>query len=178
MTNFDTPPLGADGLPDNPERRDFLEKGTTALGASTLAAACWPYIASMNPSRDVQAKAVTQVDLTGLRAGEVRTAEWQGKPVFVFRRTDEQIADIRTSRSKIDPAADYERVQKPELLVVVGICTHLGCIPNRKGEGWMCPCHGSLYDNSGRVKRGPAPANLEVPPHHFVDEKKIIIGQV
>jgi ubiquinol-cytochrome c reductase iron-sulfur subunit len=160
-------------------RRDFLEKGTTAFAAAGVAAACWPFIASMNPSRDVQAKAIATVNLGGLSPGQVETVEWQGKPVFVFHRTDEQIADMHAVQTKLDPEPDEKRVVKPEFLVVVGVCTHLGCIPNRSGpEGWLCPCHGSLYDNSGRVIQGPAPTNLAVPPYRFDGEKKIIIGKV
>jgi len=159
-------------------RRDFLEKGTTVFAAAGVAAACWPFIASMNPSRDIQAKAFTTVDLGKLAPGKVETIGWQGKPVFVFHRTDEQIADMHSTQTKIDPESDNKRVVKPEYLVVVGICTHLGCIPNRSGpEGWLCPCHGSLYDNSGRVIQGPAPNNLAVPPYRFDGEKKIIIGK-
>lgn len=160
-------------------RRDFLEKGTTVFAAAGVAAACWPFISSMNPGRDVEAKSVATVDVGGLAAGKVETVEWQGKPVFVFHRTDEQIADMHSTQTSLDPEADDKRVIKPEYLVVVGVCTHLGCIPNRNGaNGWLCPCHGSLYDNSGRVIRGPAPSNLAVPPYHYDGEKKIIIGKV
>ena len=162
----------------NEERRDFLETGTKALAVAGVATACWPFIASMNPSRDIQAKAVSSVDLGGLAAGKVETVEWQGKPVFIFHRTDEQIADMRSTQTQIDPEPDEKRVVKPEYLVVVGICTHLGCIPNRNGpDGWLCPCHGSRYDDSGRVIHGPAPRNLAVPPYHFDGERKIIIGK-
>lgn len=160
-------------------RRDFLEKGTTVFAAAGVAAACWPFIASMNPSRDVEAKAIATVDLSGLAAGKVETVEWQGKPVFVFHRTDEQIEDMHSTQTRLDPQADDKRVIKPEYLVVVGVCTHLGCIPNRNGaKGWLCPCHGSLYDNSGRVIQGPAPSNLAVPPYRYDGEMKIIIGKV
>ena len=167
-----------DEAPTNEERRDFLEKSTSALAAVGVAAASWPFIASMNPSRDVQAKAITTVDLGGLAAGQVETVEWQGKPVFIFHRTDKEIADMRAVETKIDPEPDEKRVIKPEYLVVVGVCTHLGCVPNRDGKnGWLCPCHGSLYDNSGRVTRGPAPANLAVPPYRFDGEKRIVLGK-
>ena len=166
------------GAPLDEQRRDFLETGTKALAAVGVAAACWPFIASMNPGRDVQAKAVASVDIGGLGVGQVETVEWQGKPVFVFHRTDEEITDMRAAHTQIDPQPDTARVVKPEYLVVVGVCTHLGCIPNRDGnKGWLCPCHGSEYDNSGRVIRGPAPRNLAVPPYRFDGETKIIIGK-
>lgn len=169
---------GDSGAPLDEQRRDFLETGTKLVAAAGIATACWPFISSMNPSRDVQAQAVTSVDIGGLAAGKVETVEWQKKPVFVFHRTDEEIADVRSEQTQIDPQPDKARVIKPQYLVVVGICTHLGCIPNRDGQkGWLCPCHGSEYDNSGRVIRGPAPRNLAVPPYRFDGETKIIIGK-
>lgn len=161
----------------DPERRDFLGKATAAVGAVGVGGACWPFVSSMNPSKDVKAKATSLVDLESIPKGKTHTVEWQGKPVFVTHRADETIADMQDKSSKIDPEADTDRVQKAQWLVVVGLCTHLGCVPNRTEEGWICPCHGSLYDNSGRVVRGPAQKNLIVPHYEFIDEKQIIIGK-
>ncbi len=161
----------------DPNRRDFLGTVTGAMGAVGVAGACWPFISSMNPSKDVQAKATSQVDLASIPKGKTHTIEWQGKPVFVVHRTDEQIADMQAARTELDPQKDEERVQKPEWLVVVGVCTHLGCVPNRTKDGWNCPCHGSHYDNSGRVTRGPAELNLIVPHYEFLSESKIVIGK-
>lgn len=159
------------------DRRDFLIKLTSVVGGAGVAATCVPFVASMNPSSDVLAKAETEVDLTDIPAGGMRTVAWQGKPVFILRRTPEEIQAAQSSNGIIDPEPDNKRVQKPEWLVVIGVCTHMGCVPNKEGPGWTCHCHGSQYDDSGRVVRGPAPHNLEVPPYHFVAENKIVIGK-
>lgn len=161
----------------DPNRRDFLGAVTGCMGAVGVAGACWPFVSSMNPSKDVQAKATTTVDIASIPKGKTHTVEWQGKPVFVVHRTDEQVADMQASSTDLDPAKDEDRVQKPEWLIVLGLCTHLGCVPNRTSDGWGCPCHGSKFDNSGRVVRGPAPKNLVVPHYEFVSEKQIIIGK-
>jgi len=163
--------------PDSPERRDFLGAATTAAGAVGVAGACVPFISSMNPSKDIQAKATSEVDIASIPVGKMHTVEWQGKPVFVVHRTEEMIKSMVGNTTSIDPQADAERVQRPEWLVVLGLCTHLGCVPNRTEEGWSCPCHGSQYDNSGRVTRGPAPKNLVVPYYEFADDNTIIIGK-
>jgi ubiquinol-cytochrome c reductase iron-sulfur subunit len=160
----------------NPERRDFLGKMTAAVGVAGAAGACWPLISSMNPSLDVLSKATTAVDLSAIPPGTLHTAAWQGKPVFILHRTEQQAAAMAASAGGKDPVPDQQRVQKPQWLVVVGICTHLGCVPNRNDEGWLCPCHGSVYDNSGRILRGPAPRNLDVPPYHFEADDKLLIG--
>jgi len=161
----------------DPNRRDFLGAVTGCMGAVGVAGACWPFISSMNPSKDVQAKATSIADLASIPKGKTHTVEWQGKPVFIVHRTDEQIADMQATQTELDPQQDEERVQKPEWLVVVGVCTHLGCVPNRVKDGWNCPCHGSTYDNSGRVTRGPAALNLIVPHYEFVSESTIVIGK-
>ena len=158
------------------DRRNFLIKLTSVVGGAGVAATCVPFVASMNPSSDVVAKAETEVDLSDIVSGAVRTVAWQGKPVFILRRTLEQIKAAEASNGGHDPESDGKRVQKPEWLVVVGVCTHMGCVPNKEGPGWICHCHGSQYDDSGRVTSGPAPKNLEVPPYRFVSEKKIVIG--
>ena len=158
-------------------RRNFLIKLTTAVGGAGVAATCVPFIASMDPSSDVLARAETEVELADIPPGGVHTVAWQGKPVFVVHRTPEEISAAEATNGVIDPQADAKRVQHPEWLVVVGVCTHMGCVPNKEGPGWICHCHGSEYDDSGRVIRGPAPKNLEVPPYRFVAADKIVIGK-
>jgi ubiquinol-cytochrome c reductase iron-sulfur subunit len=140
----------------------------------------------MNPAADILAVSATEVDLAPVAVGQRITVKWQGKPVFIDHRTDEEIARARADdhADLPDPATDASRVQKPEWLVVIGICTHLGCVPlgqkdtDPRGEwgGWFCPCHGSVYDTSGRIRKGPAPKNLHLPPYKFVDETLIRIG--
>ncbi len=155
----------------DPERRDFLGMVTGAVGAVGVGAACIPFVQSMSPSSDVLAKATTEVDLNSIPVGEAKTVPWQGKPVFVVHRTPEQIAAAEGSQGGKDPEPDAKRVKKPEWLIVVGVCTHLGCVPVRNSDGWLCPCHGSRYDNSGRIMEGPAPRNLAVPPYSIQDGK-------
>ena len=162
---------------DNANRRNFLGKATTVVGVAGAAAACWPLISSMNPSSDTLDKTSTEVVLTGIAQGQSQTVSWGGKPIFIVHRTPEQIISAKNSQGGKEPQADSERTQQPEWLVVVGVCTHMGCIPTRITEGWLCPCHGSVYDNSGRILHGPAPKNLPVPPYKFVSNEKIIIGE-
>jgi len=159
------------------DRRDFLIKLTSVVGGAGVAATCVPFVASMNPSSDVLAKAETEVDLADITPGAMRTVAWQGKPVFILRRTPEQIQSVSASNGVFDPQPDNARVQNPEWLVVIGVCTHMGCVPNKEGPGWTCHCHGSQYDDSGRVVHGPAPKNLEVPPYKFLADNKIVIGR-
>lgn len=163
--------------PRDPERRDFLITATGAVAGAGMVTTAWPFINSMNPSRDVLAKSTTEVSLNGIEPGQSTTVEWQGKPVFILHRTDQQISKMNESQGVKDPEADAQRIIKPEWLVVVGLCTHLGCVPSRKKDGWFCPCHGSVYDNSGRILRGPAPKNLEKPPYEFLTDNKIVIGK-
>jgi len=169
-----------------PPRRDFLKLATTAMAAIGVGAFAWPFIASMNPSASVLALASTEVDLAPIQVGQAITVMWRGKPVFVRHRTPEDIAaarDVNLAQLP-DPQPDSARVQKPEWLVMLGVCTHLGCVPlgqrptDQKGDfgGWFCPCHGSHYDTSGRIRRGPAPRNLEVPEYTFLTETSIRIG--
>lgn len=167
-------------------RRDFLLIATGTVAAAGAALAAWPFIHSLNPAKDTLAVATTGVDLAPIEVGQAITVVWQGKPVFIRRRTADDIkaaaaVDLATL---VDPQADADRVQKPEWLVLIGVCTHLGCIPlgqkpsDLKGDfgGWFCPCHGSHYDTSGRMRKGPAPKNLEVPPYKFLDDNRIEIG--
>jgi ubiquinol-cytochrome c reductase iron-sulfur subunit len=167
-------------------RRDFLLIATGTVAAAGAALAAWPFIHSLNPAADTLAVATTGVDLTPIAVGQAITVVWQGKPVFIRRRTAAEIeaADGTPIDQLPDPQSDAERVQKPEWLVMVGVCTHLGCIPlgqktgEPKGEygGWFCPCHGSHYDTSGRIRKGPAPSNLAIPPYKFVEDNSIQIG--
>jgi len=167
-------------------RRDFLYLATGAVTAAGVAAVAWPLIDQMNPSADVLALASTEVDISAIDVGQSITVTWRGKPVFIRRRTADEIAlaegvDLADLR---DPQPDSARVQKAEWLILVGVCTHLGCIPlgqkstDPRGNfgGWFCPCHGSHYDTSGRIRKGPAPANLEVPAYVFVSDTLVRIG--
>ena len=174
---------GSDG---SATRRDFLYLATAAVGAAGAAAALWPLVASMNPAKDVLALAETEVDLAPIEVGQAITITWRGKPVFVRRRSAAEVTAARgvNLQDLPDPETDDKRVQKADWLVMVGVCTHLGCIPlgqsatDPKGEfgGWFCPCHGSHYDTSGRIRKGPAPKNLAVPPYRFLDDQTIRIG--
>ncbi|WP_291733521.1 ubiquinol-cytochrome c reductase iron-sulfur subunit [Leisingera sp. F5] len=167
-------------------RRDILYYATGGAAAVAAGAAIWPLIDSMNPSADVSALSVVQIDLEGVEPGSRITLKWKGKPVFIDHRTEARIAQARADDAEtlIDPELDAERVQKPEWLIVVGVCTHLGCIPLGQGSGdptggyggWFCPCHGSHYDTSGRIRKGPAPRNLDVPPYEFVTDTLVKIG--
>jgi ubiquinol-cytochrome c reductase iron-sulfur subunit len=158
-------------------RRKFLAGITSAVVGGGALMACYPFISSMNPSADVLAKATVEADLSDIAVGKVKTVLWQERPIFIFHRTPEEIKAMEASNgSSIDPEPDSKRVLKPEWLVLIGICTHLGCVPNKTDAGWLCPCHGSMYDNSGRVVRGPAPKNLYLPPYHFISDTKILLG--
>jgi ubiquinol-cytochrome c reductase iron-sulfur subunit len=167
-------------------RRDFLNLLTVAFGAIGVGAVAWPFIDSMNPSAEVLALATTEVDLSPIEDGQSITVVWQGNPVFIRHRTAEEIAEAEAVdvADLPDPETDDKRIEKPEWLVVVGVCTHLGCVPKgqKPGEpkgqygGWFCPCHGSHYDTSGRIRKGPAPKNLLVPPYVFLEDSLIKIG--
>jgi ubiquinol-cytochrome c reductase iron-sulfur subunit len=169
-------------------KRDFLKLVAASAAAIGTGAIVWPMLDSMNPSADVLALGAVEVDLTPIVAGMAITVLWQGKPIFVRHRTETEIKsaeDVKLAEL-IDPQADSARVKAghDQWLVVIGICTHLGCIPlgnkptDPRGDwgGWFCPCHGSQYDTSGRVRHGPAPLNLAVPPYAFETDTKIKIG--
>ncbi len=171
---------------DGETRRDFLYLAASAMGVVGTGFVTWPLIHSMNPAADVLALSSTEVDLSPIEEGMAITVIWRGNPVFVRHRT---VAEIETAGGVAlddlpDPETDEARAPRPQWLVIVGVCTHLGCIPKgqrageRKGEynGWFCPCHGSHYDTSGRIRKGPAPANLPVPPYEFLDDTTIRIG--
>ena len=163
------------------ERRDFLFTVTYTIGAVGVGAAIWPLIDQMNPGSSVKALATTEVDVSSVEVGKTIIVLWRGKPIFIRRRTKEEIEEASAVDLKDlkDPEKDEDRAKDPEWLVMVGVCTHLGCIPlGEKGEynGWFCPCHGSHYDTSGRVRKGPAPNNLEIPKYEFIDNNTIKIG--
>ncbi|WP_374545691.1 ubiquinol-cytochrome c reductase iron-sulfur subunit [Rhodoblastus sp.] len=164
-----------------PTRRDFLFIATGALAAVGAAAAVWPLINQMSPDASTLALASTEVDIGSIPEGQIVTIKWRGKPVFISHRTPTEIkaAEDVNIATLPDPQADSARVQKPQWLIVVGVCTHLGCIPlGHQGEygGWFCPCHGSVYDTSGRIRKGPAPRNLAVPQYSFLSDAKVKIG--
>jgi ubiquinol-cytochrome c reductase iron-sulfur subunit len=167
-----------------PTRRDFLYIATGAVGAIGAAATLIPLIGQMNPDASTIAAGVpVEVDLAPIAAGQVIKVFWRGNPIYISHRTKKEIDEVRAVpvNSLPDPATDQSRVKEGHdpWLVVVGICTHLGCIPlanQGNYDGWFCPCHGSQYDASGRIRQGPAPANLPVPPYKFVSDTKIQIG--
>ncbi len=165
----------------DPNRRDFIITATATVGAVGAGAAVWPLIDQMNPDASVKALASTEIDISNIQRGQSITVLWRGKPVFIKRRTNEEIEKARSVDLKElkHPEKDEERAKNPEWLVMLGICTHLGCVPlGDKGDynGWFCPCHGSHYDTSGRIRKGPAPTNLEVPKYEFVNSNTIKIG--
>ncbi len=163
------------------KRREFIFTATYAVGAVGVGATIWPLIDQMNPDASVKALASTEVDISNVEKGQSITVLWRGKPVFIRRRTEEEIAkarDVNLDELK-HPEKDEDRAKNPEWLVMLGVCTHLGCVPlGDKGEygGWFCPCHGSHYDTSGRIRKGPAPTNMEVPKYEFVNSNIIKIG--
>lgn len=166
-----------------PTRRDFLYIATSAFGAVGAAALAWPFIDQMNPDATALALASIEVDLSSLEEGQAMTVKWRGKPIFIRYRTQEEIDTARAVdvAELIDPQKDEDRVKpgKEQWLIQVGICTHLGCVPlGEQGEydGWFCPCHGSHYDTAGRIRKGPAPLNLEIPPYEFTSDTVIKIG--
>jgi ubiquinol-cytochrome c reductase iron-sulfur subunit len=174
-------PQGNSSKSEGANRRDFLYVATGTVGAVGLATSTWPFIHQMNPSASVLALASTEVNLSGIEEGQAITVIWRGKPVFIRHRTSNEISQAEgTSLEALpDPQLDSERVQKAQWLILVGVCTHLGCVPlSHAGdyEGWFCPCHGSHYDTSGRIRKGPAPANLAVPDYEFIDDLKVRIG--
>jgi ubiquinol-cytochrome c reductase iron-sulfur subunit len=191
-------------LPEDPTRRIALVT-TCVVGAAGTAAVVWPFVKSMTPSeRALAAGAPVEVDISGLKPGEMLRVEWRGKPVWVLRRTPEMLATLKNTDALVaDPdskrtayptppyAKNEYRSIKPETLVVVGICSHLGCSPTDKLQpgaqpslpddwpgGFLCPCHGSTFDLAGRVyKNKPAPDNLEVPPHMYLSDTRLLVGE-
>lgn len=173
---------------DGTTKRDFLILATGAFAAVGAGALAWPFISSMNPARDVLALSTTEADIGAVPVGGAVTLMWRGKPVFVRHRSPAEVeAAGQVAIGELrDPQADSARVKagKAQWLVVIGVCTHLGCVPlgqkptDQRGDfnGWFCPCHGSHYDTSGRIRKGPAPANLAVPTYAFTSDTAIRIG--
>ncbi len=183
-----------------PTRRDFLYIATGSFAAVGAAGAMWPFIDQMNPDASAQALASIEVDLAPIKRGQAATVIWRGKPVFIRNRTEEEIKKARevaleelidkvarnAALPASEPATDENRTKKGKenWLVMVGVCTHLGCIPQGQKvgdfrgdyDGWFCPCHGSHYDLAGRIRKGPAPENLKIPPYKFIGDNKIKIG--
>jgi len=200
MVPSPAPSNGRDSDDEDPSRREFLYLTAGAMGAVGAACAAYPLIQSMNPAADTLAVSTTDVDLSNVKEGQAVTVMWQGKPVFIRNRTQKEIdearsVDLKTLKDQ-DPAhliSDQDRVAQSNFggkdmanwLIVVGVCTHLGCVPegqkptDPKGnyDGWFCPCHGSQYDSSGRIRQGPAPYNLEVPKYLFTDATHVTIGK-
>lgn len=178
-----------DAVADEPSRRDFIYIATSAFAAFGAGATAWMLIDQMNPAADTLALSTTEVDLSQVPEGGEITVSWRGKPVFIRHRTP---ADIEQAEA-VDPSAlrdpqsdderlmpDAEGVLHPEFLVMIGVCTHFGCVPlgNQSGAfgGWFCPCHGSVYDKAGRIREGPAPRNLDIPEYTWLSESVIRIG--
>jgi len=167
-----------------PTRRDMLYIATGAFAAVGVGSLAWPFISQMSPDASTVALASTEVDISAVPEGAIMTVKWRGRPVFVRHRTKKEIeAAVATPLAQLpDPQADSDRVKKPEWLVVVGVCTHLGCVPlgspGSRGDydGWFCPCHGSVFDTSGRIRSGPAPTNLPVPQYEFISDTRLRIG--
>jgi ubiquinol-cytochrome c reductase iron-sulfur subunit len=177
-------------------RRDFLYYATAGTGAVVTGAAVWPLVNQMNASADVKALSSIYVDISGVEVGTQLTVKWRGKPVFIRRRTEEEIAEARAvslddltidkmAQNPNKPGADASDENRAldeagEWLVMIGVCTHLGCVPIGNGAGdfggWFCPCHGSHYDTAGRIRKGPAPRNLDIPVAQFTDESTILLG--
>lgn len=169
--------------PVDETKRDFIVLTANALAGVGAVAAVWPLVDSLNPSAEVLALASTEVNISSVQPGQSIRVMWRGKPVFIRRRTPAEIESARAEplSDLPDPQKDQDRVKpgKDEWLVLVGVCTHLGCVPlGYQGDygGWFCPCHGSHYDTSGRIRKGPAPANLVVPPYVFLNDNTIKIG--
>ena len=164
-------------------RRDFMTLTASSMAAVGVACAAWPLLDSLNPSADVLALSSIEVDLSNIKPGQTLTVKWRGKPVFITHRTEQEIKEaqeVKLSELR-DPQTDAERVKEghAQWLITIGICTHLGCVPlPKQGEfdGWFCPCHGSHYDSSGRIRKGPAPLNLAIPAYEFISDTKVRIG--
>jgi ubiquinol-cytochrome c reductase iron-sulfur subunit len=190
------PNVAHEGTDVKPTRRDFLYVATTSVGVVGIGAALWPLVDQMNPSADVLALASIEVDVSSVEPGTQLTVKWRGKPVFIRYRTPEEIEagravsldELKDALARNDndspttPASDANRTLDADgnWLVMVGVCTHLGCVPIGDGAGdfggWFCPCHGSHYDTAGRIRQGPAPTNLPVPLASFASDTVIKLG--
>lgn len=169
---------------DGATRRDFIVMTSYAMAGMGAAAVAWPFIDSMNPAADVLALSSIEVDLAPIAEGQEIKVKWRGKPVFIRHRSAKDIEEAKAVKldELRDPEGDEARVQKghEQWLVMIGVCTHLGCVPLGGGQGdyhgWFCPCHGSHYDTAGRIRKGPAPKNLVVPQYSFLTDSRIKIG--
>ena len=190
----------------NVNRRDFLMVATGAVAGVGAALVVWPFINQMNPDASVLALASVEVDLAPIAEGQAVTIKWRGNPLIVRHRTKAEIEDAKSVKIEdlkdpsarnanvkdSDQATDANRVVggKEQFLVMLGVCTHLGCVPDGnnasrefavvegaiKTGGWFCPCHGSQYDTAGRIRKGPAPENLPVPPYKYLSDTKVVVG--
>jgi ubiquinol-cytochrome c reductase iron-sulfur subunit len=195
MIPMKEPPFVSVNPTTEPTRRDFLYIATGAVGAVGAALAVWPFVDQMNPDAGTLALAEIEVDVSQVAEGQSITAKWRGKPVFIRQRTAKEVEDGKnvTMADLKDPlsrnanlaadadASDTNRaaVGKEQWLVMVGVCTHLGCIPLGQAgsyDGWFCPCHGSTYDTAGRIRSGPAPENMAIPPFEFISDTTVRIG--
>jgi ubiquinol-cytochrome c reductase iron-sulfur subunit len=168
---------------DDPSRRDFIHIAAAAAAAGGVVMTVWPLVDQMNPSGDTLALASIEFDISKVLEGQETVIKWRGKPVFVRHRTAAEIAAAKADDNAPmkDPAKDADRVKpgKEPWLILIASCTHLGCVPNPfLGEyrGWLCPCHGSVYDTAGRIRQGPAPLNLILPDYTFLTDTRIKIG--
>lgn len=166
-----------------PTRRDFIVLAAGATAGVGAAVGAWPFVSSMNPAKDVLAMASVEYDLASVKPGQSITVMWRGMPVIIRHRTETEIqkAHADDTAELRDPQKDADRVKpgKEQWLVMVGVCTHLGCVPiGDSGDysGWFCPCHGSHYDTSGRIRKGPAPRNLAIPQYQFMSDTLVKIG--
>jgi ubiquinol-cytochrome c reductase iron-sulfur subunit len=176
-----------------PTRRDFLYIATGAVAAVGVAGFAWPFVAQMNPDASVLALSSIEVDISQIEEGQSVTVSWRGNPVFIRHRTPKEIEEARAvslddlpdqfarneNLPEATPATDENRSTNEAILIMVGVCTHLGCVPlGQQGEfgGWFCPCHGSHYDTAGRIRKGPAPRNLDVPHYEYLTDQKVKIG--
>ncbi|MFZ5780685.1 MAG: ubiquinol-cytochrome c reductase iron-sulfur subunit [Pseudomonadota bacterium] len=182
-------PAGGHG---EPTRRDFLMVATGALAGVGAAATAWPFINNLNPAADTLALASIEVNVQPIQVGQAVTVSWRGQPLFIRHRTPEEIkeaeavplSELRDPQTDKARVTDLDKKVRPEWLIMVGVCTHLGCVPlgNKPGQpkgpygGWFCPCHGSAYDTSGRIRQGPAPTNLVIPPYLFTSDTLVKIG--
>ena len=168
---------------EDPSRRDFIHIAAGAAAVGAVGALAWPFIDQMNPAGDTLALASIEFDLTKVAKGQQVTVKWRGKPLFIRYRTEKEIAEaVKDDHVDMrDPAPDETRHKpgKAQYLILIGTCTHLGCVPTFGGGeygGWFCPCHGSVYDTSGRIRKGPAPKNLAVPDYAFLSDTKVKVG--
>ena len=167
----------------DPNRRDFIHIAAAVGAAGAVGGLAWPFIDQMNPAGDTLALASIEFDLSKVELGQQVTIKWRGKPLFIRHRTGKEIAEaIQGDTADLRDKQTDEQRHKPgkaEWLVLIGTCTHLGCVPTFGGGeygGWFCPCHGSVYDTSGRIRKGPAPKNLEVPDYAFLSDTKVKVG--